>query len=248
MSKYTLPNGVKVGEKLFNQVELDEIRGKHQDILANPQVKTPVDHVLPLLMDLVLDITDAELTSLFPDNSKKEVLLKELPIQDIQFLMAKVRETSYGPDYYMELKCPHCDHNNNAKLDLSSLEVSERKDKLKDSECILPKDKTSFKYKHMSLSHLLTMAVEDGADKFTKTMMTSLTSYMLESLGDSKPVTQKDLGELRGSDLDFIRDNMPELPEIDLKVEHTCTNGECGKDFEQELPVLAADFLLHSRT
>lgn len=248
MSKYTLPNGIQSEGKLYNLVELDEIRGRHQDMLADPTVKTPIDHIEPLLKDLMLDITNSESESLLEKENKKQLILRKLPIQDIQFLMAKVREVTYGPDYLLKLKCTHCEADNNAKLDLSSLEVFPRKDKISEKDMVLPKEGISFSYGYMNLSHLLKMAVEEGTEGFTKSMLTSLTSYMLSSLGDKKEVKSSDLGDLRGSDLDYIRDNMPELAELDLKVQHICTNKDCGKEFEQELPVLAADFLLPSRT
>jgi hypothetical protein len=148
----------------------------------------------------------------------------------------------------MHLNCTHCEAKNNAKLDLSTLSIAPRKDKISVEEMITPKDQTPFTYGHMSLAHLLKMAIQDGKSDFTKEMLTSLTAFMLNSLGDNKSVKPSDLDNLRGSDLNYIRDNTPELSEIDMKVEHTCSNPECGKDFEQELPALAADFLLHMRT
>lgn len=246
MSKFTLPNGVTLAGKLYNLVEIDEIRGKHQNMLVNPSPKTPIDFLEPILQDIILDLTDTSSESILSQVSKKDLILHKLPIQDIQFILIKLREISYGADYLMKLNCTHCDAVNNAKLDLSALTISERVDKIAEDKMFLPKDKTPFKYRPLSLVHLLKMAVQDGQTDFTKEMLTCLTSYMLESLGDNHNVQPRDLEDLKGSDLNYIRDNVPTLPEIDMKVEHTC--GSCGKDFEQELPVLAADFLLHTRT
>jgi hypothetical protein len=248
MSKFTLPNGIMLDGKHFNLITLDEIRGKHQNMLVNPNPKTPIDFIEPILSDLILDLTDSISESILPQVSKKDLILHKLPIQDIQFILIKIRETSYGPDYLMHLNCTHCEAKNNAKLDLSTLSIAPRKDKISVEEMITPKDQTPFTYGHMSLAHLLKMAIQDGKSDFTKEMLTSLTAFMLNSLGDNKSVKPSDLDNLRGSDLNYIRDNTPELSEIDMKVEHTCSNPECGKDFEQELPALAADFLLHMRT
>jgi hypothetical protein len=246
MSKFTLPNGVNLGGKLYNLITLDEIRGKHQNMLVNPNPKSPIDFIEPILSDLILDLTDTISESILPHVSKKDLILHKLPIQDIQFILIKIRETSYGPDYMMHLNCTHCEAKNNAKLDLSKLVVSERKDKISEAEMKLPKDGTDFRYGHMSLAHLLKMAIQDGKSDFTKEMLTSLTAFMLQSLGSNLSVKPSDLDDLKGSDLNYIRDNMPELSEIDMKVEHTCSS--CSKDFQQELPALAADFLLHMRT
>lgn len=246
MSKFTLPNGLEIDGKKYNLIEMDEIRGKHQNMLVNPSPKTPIDFVEPILNDLVIDISNSDSESALQHYSKKDIILHKLPIQDIQFMMKCVRETTYGADYIMNLICTHCEAKNTAKLDLSTLEVFERKDKIEEKDMILPKEGIEFRYGHMSLSHLLKMAVEDGESEFTKSMMTNLTAFMLQSLGGKSPVTSKDLDDLRGSDLDYIRENAPQLAELDMEVEHTCKG--CGKDFKQELPVLSADFLLRTRT
>lgn len=247
MSTFTLPNGIISGGKHYNLVKLDEIRGKHQNMLVNPNPKTPIDYIEPILIDLILDLVNEDSESILDQQiSKKQLVLNLLPIQDIQFIMVKVREISYGKDYLMHLNCTHCNAKNSAKLDLSTLAVSARVDKITEAEMILPKDGLKFRYKSMSLATLLKMAIQDEKSEFTKTMLTSLTSYMLEYLGENRKVTPADLDDLKGSDLNYIRDNIPTLPEIDMKVEHNCVN--CKEDFEQELPVLAADFLLLTRT
>jgi len=246
MSKFTLPNGVNLGGKLYNIVELDEIRGKHQNMLVNPNPKTPIDHIEPILSDLILDLHTVESESIFPAVSKKDLVLNKLPIQDIQYLMVKVREVSYDKQYLMKLACTHGSADNNAKLDLSSLEVFPRKDKIDEAAMKLPKEQIEFRYGHMSLGHLLKLAIQDDKSEITKEMLTNLTSFMLAKLGDNTLVKPSDLDNLRGSDLDYIRENVPELAQIDMDVEHTCSS--CGKDFKQELPVMAADFLLHTRT
>jgi len=247
MSTFTLPNGIISGGKHYNLVKLDEIRGKHQNMLVNPNPKTPIDYIEPILIDLILDLVNEDSESILDQQiTKKQLVLNLLPIQDVQFIMVKVREISYGKDYLMHLNCTHCNAKNSAKLDLSTLAVSARVDKITEAEMILPKDGLKFRYKSMSLATLLKMAIQDEKSEFTKTMLTSLTSYMLEYLGENRKVTPADLDDLKGSDLNYIRDNIPTLPEIDMKVEHNC--GSCKEDFEQELPVLAADFLLLTRT
>ena len=53
MSTFTLPNGIISGGKHYNLVKLDEIRGKHQNMLVNPNPKTPIDYIEPILIDLI---------------------------------------------------------------------------------------------------------------------------------------------------------------------------------------------------
>lgn len=246
MSKFTLPNGVNLGGKLYNIIELDEIRGKHQNMLVNPNPKTPIDFIEPILSDLILDLHNVDSESIFPSVTKKDLVLHKLPIQDIQFILVKIRESSYGKDYHMVLNCTHCEAKNNAKLDLSALTVSERVDKISEAQMVLPKEGLEFRYGHMSLGHLVKMALQDDKTEVTKHLITTLASFMLTKLGDKTSVQPADIDNLRATDIDYIRDNAPDLPEIDMKVEHTCTG--CGKDFESELPVMVADFLLPMRT
>lgn len=247
MSKLELPNGVKLNGKLYNLVELDEIRGKHQNMLVNPKVKTPVDYIEPILMDLLVDLRDKESNSILDTEDKKNLILNLLPIQDIQFILVKIREISYSDRFIMNrLECTHCSAINNAQLSLSDLEVFPRKDKIEEKDQVLPKEKVKYTYGYMTLGKLMKLAIEDGTDELTDSLMTSITSFMVDSLGDKTEVKPSDLDDLRGSDLDYIKDNAPELAEIDLKITHTCT--KCGEDFDSELPVLVADFLLHTRT
>jgi hypothetical protein len=245
MSKFTLPNGVNLNGSLYNVIELDEIRGKHQNMLVNPSPKTPIDFIEPILSDLILDLHNLESESIFPQVSKKDLVLNKLPIQDIQFILIKIRELSYDKNYLMKLKCTHCEADNNAKLDLSALTISKRVDKITLEEMILPKDQISFRYGHLSLGHLMKLALQDDKTIMTKELLTSLTSFMLTSLGENTKVKPSDLDNLKGSDLDFIRDNAPDLSEPDMVIEHTCSS--CSKDFKQELVVLVADFLLPTK-
>ena len=87
---------------------------------------------------------------------------------------------------------------------------------------------------------------EDKDKDFIDEIMTATLSFLISNIGDNKDVKPSDLDNLKGSDLDYIRDNAPVLATADLKVEHKCS--KCDKDFDTELPVLAADFLLRSRT
>ena len=160
--------------------------------------------------------------------------------------MVKIREVTYDKSYLMTFPCTHCEESNNAKLDLSELEIFPRKDKIAEDKMFTPKENISFKYRHLSLANLKKGMFIEGKNNIMESIVTETSSYLLASLGENTKVTSKDLDELKAKDVDYIQDNYPRYAEIDLKVEHTCS--KCEKDFDQELPVLAADFLLRMRT
>lgn len=248
MSKFKLPNGVNLDNVNYNMIELDEIRGRHQNILVNPKAKTPFDYIQPILTDVIKDITDIQSNSVLSKVTTRDLVLHHLPIQDLQFILIKLREVSYGNDFMLDLECTHCKAMNAAKLDLSSLAVIPRKDKVEEDQAILPKAKLAIKYKHMSLSNLLQMNFEDEDSQFMKTLKTSIAAFRIASLGDKTNITSKDIEDLPALDLEYIEENAPDLAEPDMKIEHTCK--ACDKDFESDIStrILAADFLYHSRT
>lgn len=248
MSKFTLPNGVNLDGNLYNLIELNEITGEEQDILANPRPKTPFDYIEPVFSNVIVDITDSDMNSVSAKAVKRDVILHHLPIQDIQFILIKLREISYGNLFTMDIECEHCHKQNMAGLKLDELEVFPRKDKIDEDKLILPKDNIPFRYKHLSLANLLKMNFEDEDSQFMKSLKTSVTSFRVASLGDKKDISSKDIKKLKAMDIEFIEENAPDLAEPDMKVEHTCKH--CGKDFEVDISsrVLVADFLLRSRT
>lgn len=248
MSKYTLPNGAKFEGIIYDMIEIDEIRGRHQDILVNPNPKTPFDYIEPIFTDIIKDITDKDSNSILSHISKRDLILHHLPIQDIQFILIKLRENSYGKDYILDLECPHCTAVNAAKLDLSQLEIIPRVDKLEEDKLILPKEGIKVGYKHMSLANLLKMNFEDENSQFMKSVKTSVVAFRVASLGDNLKVQAKDVQDLRALDIEFIEENAPDLAEPDMKAEHKCV--KCSEDFKEDIStrVLAADFLYRSRT
>lgn len=247
MAEFKLPNGVECEGKLYNIIQLEEICGKQQNYLINPSPRTAVDHIEPLLKDLLVDIRTENSESIKDHFSMEKVISHQLPIQDIQFIMVKLREITYDSTYLMTLQCPHCNHINNTKIDLSTLEIIPGHIKKSPEECITPKKKLSYKYRPLFLADLRKTSTISNVGKLEKNMMTELASLLLENLGDKSPVVAGDLDALPGKDIEFIMNNGPDRPQIDQKVITACSNPECGKDFEQELPALAADFLLPSR-
>ena len=126
MDTFKLPNGFVHKDKLYNILELEELTGKQQNYLINTKYKSHIQHIQPILNDLVVDIKSEDGESLLSEIKKEDIILKTLPIEDIQFILVKLREISYGSQYYFDkaqCKCPHCEKSGNYKLELDSLEI-----------------------------------------------------------------------------------------------------------------------------
>lgn len=246
MAEFKLPNGVTIDGKHYNNIILEEMTGKQQNALIIAKPKTAVDHIEPVLKDLIIDIRTDDEESITQKHSIQATLLHLLPIQDIQFILVKLREITFDADYYLDLTCPNCNHVNKAKLLLSDLEIKPSKFKLEPSAHILPKSNLPFTYKPLSLQELKRNSTVSDEKRITENLITELTSSLLGSLGDNQNVTAAQVSDLKAKDIQFIQQNAPEYARIDTDIEHECS--KCGQEFKSELPALAADFLLPSRT
>ena len=119
-----LPNGFIDGQDYFKFAQIDELRGKQQNYLANRElVVGNIGHIPKILEDMILSLeTEEGLT--WKGNISEGI--KKLPTGDIETLLVKIRENTYGPRYYHEAKCPHCEKViKNLRLDLDTLELTE---------------------------------------------------------------------------------------------------------------------------
>jgi len=222
MNEIKLPNGVLFNGTLYTTAYLDEITGKQQDYLVNTKYKSPVDHIEHLLMDLLKDLRDDSNTSIFPQVDKKHLITKLLQIEDIQALMIKLREISFGEDYFFDsLKCPHCGAKNHAKLMLNHLELKPANLKL-DVERVLPKSGMSFDYKPMHLSDL--KRIGSTQDQLLNNHVTETMLTIVKRLGDNESIKASDVQSLKALDNKFIAENAPTYAYLDNSITHECTS------------------------
>lgn len=239
-----LPNGLVDGNDLFDHVEIDEIRGKQQNYLANRDlVIGNIGHVPKLLEDIIKSIETKE--GIKWKGQVKDAIWK-LSSGDLETILIKLRENTYGPRFYFEAQCTHCGHENkNLKLELDKLKIDKlnkkqifKEDRL---EFELPKSKKVARLKPIMLNDLFE-SIKISKDKHDE-LITSIMALSLAKLGDVEEVTAKDLEDLPAMDLLEIQHKMEELKiegSIDTKVEMTCVN--CKKDFESDLDVFSPDF------
>ena len=244
MNEFTLPNGVLFDGVLYNKAHLEDLTGKQQNYLVNTKYKSPVDHVERLLGDLLVDLRDESNQSIKNKAAIPHVICQLMQIEDVQFLLVKLREISYGPRYFFEqLKCPHCSAKNNAEVNLEDLQVI-HPTKARLAKYILPKSGMEIEYRPMNLSELKSFGADSERllnNHVTETMLT-----ILKRIGENTNIKLEDVEGLKAIDNEFIADNSPEYSHLDTKITHQCT--ACKKDFDFDLGEMSADFFALSRT
>lgn len=233
----TLPNGLIDGADHFDRVEIDEIRGKQQNYLADKDlVIGNIGHVPKILEDCILSLQTSNGLSWGGD--KRELLYK-LPSADLEAILIKIRENTFGPRFYYESRCTHCDHiNKELRLDLDKLEVDKMSlEELMDSSkriMKLPKSGEEVEFKPLFLKDLFDIIkVANGK---TNEVITSTVALSLKRLGNNSKVTPKDLEKLPAMDIAFINEKAVEIKlegSIDTTVITECEN--CKKEFESKI-------------
>ncbi len=249
-----LPNGLLDGMDLFNYADVDELRGKQQNYLADKDlVIGNIGHVPKILEDMVLSLQTKE--GLKWGGKISEALYK-LPVGDLETILIKVRENTYGPRFYHEAECSHCKHNNkNLRLDLDklALDVMSLDDMLKKKDVALPKSKILVELKPAYMKDLFEIVKLTHSNKHN-TIITSLLSISINKLGFPNkekegeyswvsPVKNTDIDNIPASDLLHIQEQVKGVKlegSIDTDIEVTCSN--CGQDFKVKLNPLDPNF------
>ncbi len=242
MNEFNLPNGVMLDGVLYHKAHLDELTGKQQNYLVNTKYKSPVDHVEHMLMDLLLDLRDDSNKSIFPKMDKQHLILNVLSLQDLQFLLIKLREISFGERFFFDkLECTHCKAKNQAEIDLSSLAIIQEATPVC-TDLVLPKAGLEIEYKPLNLSELKSYGAD--SERLLNNHVTEACVSILAKLGD-KPPTAKDIESLKVKDTQYIMDNAPKYNYLDNKITHNCK--ACKQDFDFELGEISPDFFVLSR-
>lgn len=240
-----LPCGIFVDGEVYDHVTIKELTGKQQNYLMNLELVTDsLGHIPKLISDLTEDYqTKAGKPSEVP--SEKAVWL--LPTEDIEFILVKIREETYGKMYAMKVRCPACDKVQEKSIDLTSLEMRPLKNKKKRThEVELPKSKRKATIKMLYLKDLmdinqLTKEKEGQQEFYTRTIATSV------QLMDGEPATLEDIENLPLTDIHLIEKSLEKLRGyVDNLLQHECD--ACKHEFEGPLPVADPAFFGQSPT
>lgn len=239
-----LPNGLLDGQDLFNYAEIEELKGKQQNYLANKElVVGNIGHIPKILEDLVVALTTKEGLKWKGDISEA---IWKLPSGDLETILVKIREATYGNRFYFEAECSKCGHTNkDLRLDLDKLEldvmtVEEMLAKEKRT-AKLPRSGKEVELKPIYLKDLfkvikITMNSNDE-------LITSVISLSLKRIDDNSSVTSKEVEELPAADIQFLQKEVESMKlegSLDTDVEVECS--ECKKEFKTKLNVYSPDF------
>jgi len=239
-----LPNGLLDGSDLFNYVEIDELRGRQQNYLADRElVVGNVGHIPKILCDLVKALQTKE--GLKWAGNMEEAIYK-LPSGDLETILIKIREKTYGERFYFEAQCPHCQHiNKNLRIDLNILEMDEMPlEQMLDKSSrifMLPAANVEVEIKPIMLQDIFTV-IKITKNKQTE-LITSVLALSLKRIGTNNKVTPKDIEELSMKDIMVLKEKLENVKlegTLDTDIDSDCTS--CGKEFSTKLDVFSPDF------
>jgi hypothetical protein len=242
-----LPNGLIDGMDRFDFAEIEELKGKQQNYLANRDlVVGNIGHLPKILTDLVVSLQTKEGLKW---QGKMEEAIYKLSSGDLETILVKIREATYGPRYYFEAECPHCQKlNKNLRIDLDKLEIEciSTEEMMKSKVAVLPKSQVEIEFKPIYLRDLFEII------KISKNrqdaLITSLVAVSVKRLGTSTKVTAEDIDNIPAMDIEFIQETISNTKlegHIDTNLQLSCV--ECGKDFEQKLSVFDASFFYRTK-
>lgn len=246
----TLPNGIleSNGHELFDVVKLDELRGKQQNYLADEELMSNnFGHLPKILDDMILELRDQS-GNIW--KGKKAELVNKLTASDIETILIKIRENTFGPKYIFKAECPHCQKDTTElKVELNELKI----EKLSHQELLLPKiiklpkSNKEVEFKNLTLKDILASLTITTKNK--DKLFTSLTSLLIKRIDDETNVTSETLESLPLVDINALgelSENFKLTGNIDTDIEVTCSNRKCKKDFVYKLNPFDPRFFVHT--
>ena len=244
--KVTLPNGLLDGQDHFNVVIIDELRGKQQNYLADRTlIENNIGHVPKILEDMILSLETKE--GVQWQGNKKEAVYK-LPASDIESLLVKIRENTFGPRYYFDAVCSHCGETNKGlRVDLDKLKVEKftvkKMTDVAKRTIKLPKSGKTVVVKPMFMQDMFDSLkiAKDHQDE----LMTNIVALSVQSVDGVTEGVQDVVKALPLMDIYHIEESMEKMKlegHIDTDVQIECSH--CKKEFESSLNVYAPDFFL----
>lgn len=239
-----LPCGILHDGKVYDRVRVKELTGRQQNYLVDMElVSDNLGHVPKLLQDLTDDYTTAEGLPL--DMPVKEAIW-QLSSEDVEFILLKIRESTYGPVMALPVACPHCGKQQTNRIDLDKLEVVHLKDKtVRTKKVELPKTKQTAEVKLLYLKDLFDLykVLKEGSNK----LYTGALHLSTAKLGEIEDVTEDHLLDLPATDLQVIEEAFSALrSSLDTTITHECTG--CAKEFDTPLPVMDPSFFVQPLT
>lgn len=244
-----LPNGLLDGQDHFNYIVISELTGKQQNYLADRELlESNIGHIPKIISDMIVSLETKE--GLQWKGNLKELVWK-LPAGDLETIIIKIRENTFGSRYYFEAVCEHCGHiNKNQRLDLDKLKVeSITLKQMMDPNrrtIKLPKSGKTVLVKPLYLQDMFDSLkiAKDNQDK----LITSIIALNIANIDGKEDITTQDIEDLPMMDIYHLQDKLEDMKLegfIDTDIEMDCNS--CKKEFKTELNLWSPDFFFHTR-
>jgi hypothetical protein len=221
-------------QELSKDVELREITGHEEDMLASQQVPShaKITQLLAGCVTRIGSVTDPGLIA---------GIVQQLPVGDRVYLIFSIRRVTLGDELPVREKCPECKTTTLFMVDLGEdLQPKPMKDPMKRVfDVTLPSGTTARFRVSTGLDEAnltkLTKRQKHKADALSQALL-----MRLEMLGGEKP-TLKMVKSLGMRDRNFLREKYQEVEGgVDTTLELECP--ACGHEWEKDLDLSAANF------
>lgn len=231
----SLPHGLLDGSDLFDVAEISELKGKQQNYLANRElIVNNLGHIQKILEDLVVSLQTKEGLVW---RGKISDAIPKLTSSDLETILVKIREHTFGERFFFEAECSICGHlNKNQKIDLSELEIKKLTyEEVCSSKAVtMPRSGLEAEFKPMRLADILEAVriTKQSQDK----LITAFVAVSLKRIGTKSPVTSEDVEDLSAVDIKYLNDVLETVKvdgSIDTDIEVCCS--KCYGEFKTKL-------------
>ena len=234
---YELPCGYldPVTRELVKEVELREITGHEEDMLASKQVPShaKITQLLAGCVTRIGAVTDPGLIA---------GIVQNLTVGDRVYLIFSIRRVTLGDELPVREKCPECKTTTLFMVDLGEdLQPKPMKDPMKRVfDVTLPKSGIEARFRVSTGTDEANLAKLNKRSKHKADALSQALLMRLEMLGGEKP-TLKMVKSLGMGDRNFLRSQYQEVEGgVDTTLELECPS--CGHEWEKDLDLSAANF------
>jgi len=239
-----LPCGIVKDDVVYDHVRIKELTGKQQNYLMDFDLAgDTLGHIPKMVKDLAVEYQtkDGQMAEIKPEEA-----LDLLTTDDIEVILVKIREATFGKMLAMQVTCPMCGKQQTVSLDLSKLKIKKLKNKKKRTAKItLKKSKKQVVVRMLGLQQLfdLNKAIRESNKEF----YTTTVALSIQEIDGKVDVVAEDIEEIPLTDLQQVDKAFDKIRgSIDNKVQHDCE--ACKFEFETPLPVVEPAFFAPSQT
>ena len=122
IAEFELPCGYLHTDKVLDIVELRELTGVEEDILASRKISND-SKLNKVLVNCINILRDKESSIVIKDKAKLSEIVPKMATGDRLFLLIRLRQVSLGDNFEFQTICPECKKKQNFIVNLNDLKV-----------------------------------------------------------------------------------------------------------------------------